>query len=66
MIPKYLQVGRDVWIWMAPFWTPGKVVERNAKDIIVGVSGRRVAVHQSVIRRDVRAIARGRVSRVCR
>jgi hypothetical protein len=66
MIPKYLQVGRDVWIWMAPFWTPGTVVERNACDVVIDASGRRVSVHQSSIRRDVRNSARGRVSRICR
>lgn len=58
MIAKYLQVGADVYVWMAPFWTPGKVVERNANDVVILVGGRRVNVHRSVIRRDVRRAPR--------
>lgn len=64
MIPKYLQPGAPVLVRFGADWRPGSVLERNASDVVLSVSGlvrsawdsrtQRIAVHVSVIRRDVR------------
>jgi hypothetical protein len=55
VIPKYLQLGASILVRMGQDWQLGTVAERNGRDIVAEVRGRRIAIHASVIRRDVKA-----------